>query len=198
MMADLGRFLDDPLVLVALCAIGGGLMMGVVAWAFTGEYEKGGYESVHVRPKQMKPWSVEPIPVDTKEPARHRLDTTEGRTTRLDAYARTGSARARVVMIGPEGLSRDEEASGTHRTGTAEYLRRSPVEGDEQEEGGEDRERGQLPREAVEDGEEGGADTEGPARPTLAGQARWFRNAVTGEYIFVDEYGNRIDFEAGA
>lgn len=199
---DLGVFLDNPITLLCLCAIGGGLAFGIVAWAFTGEYEKGGYEPVHVRPKTPEPWDREPdsgefsviaARVDTKEPARHRADTMGGETTRLDAYTRT--ARARVVLIGPEGLSRDEEASGAYRAGSAQYLRRATPEGDVEEEERPDRERGELPREAVEDGEEGGEDE---TVPPLAGQARWFRNTVTGEYVFVDEFGRRIDFEAGA
>jgi hypothetical protein len=198
---DLGAFLDNPMTIVCLCGIGGGLALGVCAWAFTGEYEKGGYESVHRRPQEMKPWHVEPsgerpIIPSTQAPARHRLDTIREETTNLGAWVDTlhASARSRVVMIGPEGIVDDEEASRTHRTGETGRVRRAPAEGHVEEEERPDSERGKLPCEAVADGEEGSAHEEVPA--VVNGNARWFRNTVTGEYVFIDEAGHRVEWQA--
>jgi hypothetical protein len=201
---DLGVFLDNPMTIVCLCGIGGGLALGVCAWAFTGEYEKGGYESVHKRPtlSKAKPWMLDTDghaivkPPDTQAPARHRLDTIQEETTNLGAYVDTlrATARSRVVMIGPEGIIDDEEASRTHRTGETGRVRRAPAERHVEEEERPDSERGELPREAVEDGEEGSAHEEVPA--VVNGNARWFRNTVTGEYVFIDEAGRRVEWQA--
>jgi len=196
MMAELARWLSNPLVLVGLCAIIGGGLLLFVGWAFTGEYERGGRESVHRRPRQMKPWHREPtgeqatLP-QTQAPARHRLDTVREETTNLGAYVDTRhtSARSRVVMIGEDGLERGDYPGTTRRVRQAEKEHG-------EEEGSEDRERRQDEGRTVEDGEEGGSDTEA-ARPVGDANLRWFRNTVTGEIVMVNERGERIDWDSG-
>lgn len=177
---------------VALIVFGGILVLLAKVWH--DEYETGGHDPNHARPAagDEKAWHREPSGEYLIRRGTHRLEgDSQEHTRRL--MPTTQAARARVVLIGPEGIERDEEASRAHRTGETGRVRRAPAEGHVEEEGGADRERGQLPREAVADGEEGGAD-ESRSRAEVA-SARWFRNAVTGEYIFLDEHGQRITFD---
>jgi hypothetical protein len=182
-------YLDHPLTLVGLCAVIGGILLLVTAWAFTGEYERGGRDSQHRRPRKLEPWHVEPsgerpIVPDTKVSARHRLDTVREETTNLGAYAAdVASARARVVMIGPEGIE-----DGNH-TRTTRRLRQVEKEHGE-EEGRAHRERGEDESRPLEDGEEGSGDAEAPS-------LSWFRHPGTGEYIFVDAAGRQVEWDNG-
>lgn len=197
-MNEVARWLSNPLVLVGLCAIVGGGLLLFVSWAFTGEYERGGRDSVHRRPRRLEPWHVEPT---TQSPARHRLDDTQGRTTNLAGYAE--QVKAARAMI-PVPIARQGERTvldGDH-AGTTRRVRQVEEE-DGEEEGGSNRERGEDVRRPVADGEEGGAYPEA-ARPVargnaayLGGHERFFRNTVTGEIIMVDGYGRRIEWDNG-
>jgi hypothetical protein len=207
LVAEIGRWLNDPIVIVALCAIFGGAGLMVVAWAFTRE-EHSYADSQHRRPMVPERWHRDPfggpatlVPArSTQAPARHRFDTMGMSTTRLGGYPTAARAMVRDTdttprRLAPDWVERmriedDEETSGSYRAGETGRVRRAPEEGLHEEEGSADRERGELAPQAFEDGEEGSEDA-GEARPEVA---RWFRNAVTGEYIFLDEYGRRVDF----
>jgi uncharacterized membrane protein len=178
---------------LALIIFGGILVLLAKVWH--DEYEVGGHDPNHARPvrdEDAKPWMLDSggHPIVERPRHHHRLegDADEG-TRRL--WPTTSTARSRVVMIGPEGIEDDEAASRTHRTGETGRVRRAPAEGHVEEEGGADRERGQLPREAVADGEEGGADPEG-ARAAV----RVFRNDATGEIIMLDAEGRKIEWSS--
>jgi hypothetical protein len=192
MMTEIGRFLAEGgiFTVIGFCAIGAGLCL-LGCWHLTRPED--GRKGDHRRPAPAaaKPWQLDTDGHPIVHVPAHRFAGTPGEETRR-LMPITQAARARVVLIGPEGIIDDEEASRAHRARTEGRVRRAPAQGYDEEEGGADCERGQLPREAVADGEEGGADTE-DARPTLA---RWFRNAVTGEYIFVDEWGRKVDFDS--
>lgn len=186
------------LVIMGVCLIVGGILLFVTAWAFTNEYERGGRDSVHRRPRKPEPWHREPsgeyaaVP-DTKVPARHRLDTVGERTTNLSAYTRHMSA-ARAML--PVPITRQGERvilDGDH-AGTSGRVRQVE-EVDEQEEGGADRERRQDEGRPVEDGEEGSGDAKA-ARPVGDGTRMW-RNTVTGEIVMTDPYGRRIEWSNG-
>lgn len=200
-MTEFGRWLSDPLVLVGLCAIFGGGILCAVAWAFTGEYERGGYESVHRRPdpKKAEPWMVDSGGQPIVHRPRHQFaGTPDERTRNLMPYV--AASRARVVYL--KALEEEENAEvekreaarWSHHPGTSSRVRIAEEE-DEQEEGREDRERGE------DEGRPEGYGEESRAYPQEAPQVatareRWFRNAVTGEYIFLDEYGRRVDFRS--
>lgn len=172
---------------VTFIVVGGLVMLLSKVWH--DNYEAGGHDANHRRPRVLEPWHVEPsgenVIVTERPRPKHQLNGGPDEGTRR-LMPVTNAARSRVVLIGPEGIE-----DGNH-AGTSGRVRQSQKE-DEQEEGSEDRECRQDEGRPLEDGEEGGAYPEA-ARPV--GVERWFRNTVTGEYIFVDRYGRRVDFDA--
>lgn len=178
MIRELGEFLDDPIAVVGLCAFFGALIFGVLAWAFTGNYERGGYAPVHKRPAHPEAWHREPsgeFAASTREPARHRADTMGGETTRIRGVAR-------VSITEPEGNTR-----GYHPFTPARV--REPEAEDVKEEGGADCERWQDEERSYPDGEESSTDA-----PTEVNG--YFRNTITGEMIFFDANGREVTFES--
>jgi hypothetical protein len=173
-MAELGELLSDPIAVVGLCAFFGALIFGVLAFAFTGNYEKGGYEPVHRRPAVMEAWHREPSGEQAHLP-RHRADTMEGHTTRIRGVAR-------VSMTDSGGLTH-----GYHPFEAARVC--EPEEEDGQEEGGADRERWEDEDRAYPHGEESRTD----APQEVNG---WFKNTITGELVFFDENGREVTFES--
>ena len=190
MTAELARWLSNPLVVVGLCAIAGGLLLAFLAWAFTGEYEKGGYEERHAATKGREPT----FPATTEPEAdaavgrhHHRFAGAPDEGTRR-LWPTTNTARSRVVLIGPEGIeSGEEEARRTHHAGEDTRVRVDARKGHVEEEGGADRERGEDEGRAVAHGEEGGAHEE-EAR-TLTG---WFYVMPTDRFILLDSRGDIV------
>lgn len=212
LVAEIGRWLNDPIVICGLIAIFGGGGAFVIALAF-GREDYPYKDSTHRRPKAgvpLEPWMREPLTGErasivpprpnTQVSARHRFDTMGGGTRRLTPYPPSARAMVRDVdttprRLAPDWVERmridDEEASWSYRAGETGRVRRAPAERDVEEEGGADRERRELPREAVAYGEESREDTR-TARPEID---RFFKNTITGEVVFLDSMGRRIDFD---
>lgn len=197
-MTELARWLDNPLVLVGLCAVVGGGFLFLIGVTFTNHYDRGGYERRHGETKDRPPTlpdTDEPeadaatFPRFVPAPARHHhrfAGAPDEGTRRL--YPTTSAARSRVVMIGPEGIESGNHAGETGR------VRPSQNE-DVEEEGSEDRERREDEGGTIRNGEEGGAYTEAP-QSVACPIAGWYRNTDTGEYVFVDEFGRKVDWQA--
>lgn len=167
LLAEAGPFVIGGLLLIVL---GLGL---IGLWKFTDPND--GYERVHERPKQPKPWNVEP-----EEPPyrpRHNFAGDPGDATRR-LFPVTNTARARVGYAG--------EPSELDHAGTPGRVREAQEE-DGQEEGGADRERREDEGRALPHGEEGSEDAQ--AARTLIG---WFYSPPMDAYYLLDDMGTIV------
>lgn len=137
-MNELERWLANPLVVLGLILIVGGIFAMVLASTWRYEYERGGYDSVH-----------------RGAPGKHRKEADSG-------YHAIATARVRV-----------------------------PQEAYVKEESRAYRERWQDEGRPFPYGEEGRAHPEASQAIT-----KIFRNDITGEVVFVDEAGRRVEFES--
>jgi hypothetical protein len=181
---------EGAFVLIGVVLIVFGVILAVLAHTWHVHYEEGGFDPAHERPKKPEPWHREPSGEFLIRRPKHQLNGGPDEGTRR-LMPTTATARSRVVMIGPEGIEDGQEAERAHRAGPEGCVRRAPGAGAHEEVGRPDSERGQHAREAVTDGEEGGADAQG-----AKAVERFFKNTVTGEIIFLDAQGRRVDFEA--
>jgi hypothetical protein len=180
-MSDFLRFMAEPLVITGCCAIMGGILMIVLSKAFASEWEKPPADPAHVRPRatDAKPWHLDTSGNPLVKRPRHRLEDTQSMTQNLGGYLQR--LRPRVAMIG--GTDAGQETQVDH-TVTPSRLRVDEGEGHDQEEGREDRERGEDEGRAVAHGEEGGT-YQKAASPVTS----WRYLPATDRYVHLDEYG---------
>lgn len=214
MMSAIGGFLAEGgiFTVIGFCAIGAGLCLLGMWWLTRPEDGRTGVHRDPVRTEsgefpvfvpanRTSPEARHASPLlarDNGHVAKRRFEGTEDEGTRR-LWPTTNVARSRVVTIGPNGIEEGRSAEveegqaarRAHHAGESPRVRIDAGQGDEQEEGGADRERREDEGRPVAHGKEGGADAQ-TAREVA--QARWFHNAVTGEYIFLDEQGRRVDW----
>lgn len=197
MMERIGGWLAEagPLTIVGFCAIGAGLLL-LCLWHLN-KPESPSASIVRLDRDEFGNTfrRFEPAPTgkhadvrlarDTGHVGRRRYAGTEDEGTRR-LWPTTSAARSRVVTIGPEGIEDGDHAR------TARRIRQVEEEHVE-EESREDRERREDESGTFPYGEESRAY---PEASREVAQARWFRNSVSGEYVFIDEHGRRVDFDS--
>lgn len=185
----------DALGLLLAGAVVGSLVALILWWGFRSEYHK---EPNHRRPDELKPWHVVP---DTRVPARHRRETMEGDTTKLD-YPRARQVGYPKFVPAATIPTREvvSRGQGPHRAGPEGRVRRAQALRAHEEVGRSDRERGHDTREAKPHGEESGAHPQTARQIASQEQIGMkmvtrFQNRESGEITLLDSDGRVVDWK---